>query len=127
MVREKMESILPRQERREIKMLNIILQLAGQLRLRTDLGLKHEIGHNLETQSNIEEFKIEENEEKYKIKIKLKAYSLIEAKKVFNSLVRFIQHNATFYAYEQDENTVNYVLISASEDKIGFSCEITFY
>lgn len=108
-------------------MLNIILQLAGQFRLRTDLGLKHEIGHNLETQSNIEEFKIEEIEEKYKIKIKLKAYSLIEAKKVFNSMVRFIQHNATFYAYEQDVNTVNYVLISASEDKIGFCCEITFY
>lgn len=127
MVREKMEIILPRQERGEIKMLNIILQLAGQFRLRTDLGLKYEIRHNLETQSNIEEFNIEEIEDKYKIKVKLKAYSLMEAKKVFYSLVRFIQHNATFYAYEQGENTVNYVLVSASEDKIGFCCDITFY
>jgi hypothetical protein len=108
-------------------MFSLINQIAGQFNLTTDQGITIEIKHVLDEQSNISEYKVEEKEDRYEIIIKLKKYSFLEADEIFYALTRFIQYNITLFAYNKiNEESVEFLLVSAIENKTGFYCHITF-
>jgi hypothetical protein len=107
-------------------MFTMIRQVAEQLKIITDEGITFEIKDFLGKQSNIKEFKVQIDKLQYRVLIKLNEYSLSEAKKVFYPLVRYIQYNSTFYGHKVNEDSIEFLLISAYEDKTGFFCHVIF-
>jgi hypothetical protein len=106
---------------------HLISQVAKQINCGLDLGIKVEIKEALRRQENVKEFKVEEEDQKYKITIKLKDYNSREARKVFKSLVNFIEYTGlTFYVSEVHEETTEYLLVSSMENMTGYLCRVIF-
>jgi|GEM_PF-3219333 len=106
----------------------IINELAKKINYNTDPGITIEITDCLKCEDNISEYNIEFLEDKrYKINITLEKYNIQEAKKVFTSLLHFIEYSAaTFYVRTKSDKFVEYLLLSSMEDGTGFFCQIIF-
>ena len=109
-------------------MFDIIDLIAKNINYNTDLGLTSEINYALKRQENIREYKLEQVEgKKYKITIRLQKYNNNEARSIFKSLVNFLEYNeGTFYAFKEQQEYIECLFLSTTENKIGFFCQVIF-
>jgi hypothetical protein len=103
-----------------------LFNLVKSVSCEPEMGLTSEINDLLEREVNVEFHKLAIEDDYFKLTIKLKKYSLVEAKKVFSSLVRFIEYTSTFYVREDTEKGIEYFLLSSNSSKKGFLCRIIF-
>lgn len=106
----------------------LYLQLSSKLTYYTDPGLNIEMKDFFRGCQEVESFSITITEDdRYKITIKLKQFSLVEAKKLFSTFLKFIEYPAgSFYTRKKKGEMIEYNLISFKEDMKGFNCEIEF-
>ena len=103
--------------------------------LKANIDCSYEIGIWVEIDSFMEYREdqiIERNitysqkDEQYKIVVKLKDYSIEQAKKFFKELVDFIEYKgATYYQRMVLDNEINYYLLSEMDSHKGFFIELT--
>lgn len=104
-----------------------LLTISNSLNCEYEIGIWSEANDFLQRQKNIVEFTIQYDEGQYNVSIKLLDYNLNAVKELFASLVRFLEYNSTFYLREDNENSIQYYLLSATKDKKAFLLYITFH
>ncbi|RRJ66780.1 hypothetical protein EHV15_30500 [Paenibacillus oralis] len=102
---------------------DVLLELSKTLNTECEKGIWIEAKFFMTWQENIEDSSVMYNAEEgqYKIVIKLKEFSLQEAKTIFASLVKFIEYKSTFYVREDKEDSFEYYLLSSMDSKQGES------
>ncbi len=105
----------------------LIQQIAKQIYLITDTGISIEIKDFFSTNESVIQYELEVEQNVYKITIKLKEHNSREAKKVFSRFLRFIEYSGgSFYIRKSNTESIEYLLVSVSEDNKGFYCQLTF-
>lgn len=103
-----------------------LFNLAGSINCNLEVGLTSEINDLLERELNVEFHKLVLEGSMFILTIKLKTFNLVEIKKVFSSLVRFIEYTSTFYVREEKEESIEYFLLSSTSYQKGFLCHVIF-
>lgn len=103
-------------------------QVLEQIICRTDPGISVEIRDFFKGADGIKEYKVEVLEnERYRVCVRLNKYSLQDVKKIFSAFLHFIEYSgASFYLRKNNVDSIEYLLLSANEDKTGFYCQILF-
>ncbi len=102
--------------------------IENEIELIIDSGISIEIKDFFSSDESIESFKVEVvNDKYYDITVKFKDYSYFKAKDEFQSFVTFMQYSyITAYEKEVMNEETKYYFVTASEDKKGFKCLVSF-
>jgi hypothetical protein len=105
---------------------DVLLELAKKLNTKYEIGIWSESMDFFERQDNVADFSVKYNDKQFDVAIKLKEFSRNATKTVFTSLVRFIEYKSTFYVREDKENSVEYYLLSSTDNNKAFLFHIIF-
>ncbi|WP_159888728.1 hypothetical protein [Paenibacillus puerhi] len=105
---------------------DVLLELSKTLNTEYEIGVWSETTDFFERQDNIADFSVKFNENQFNIVIKLKEFSLNATKTMFASLVRFVEYKSTFYVREDKESSIEYYLLSSTDNKKAFLFHIVF-
>ncbi|RKN71856.1 hypothetical protein [Paenibacillus ginsengarvi] len=105
---------------------DILLKLSKTLNTEYEIGIWSETTDFFERQNSIADFSVNYNDNQFNVAIKLKEFSLNGAKTIFALLVRFVEYQSTFYVREDKENSVEYYLLSSTDNKKAFLFHIVF-
>ncbi|CAM4505577.1 MAG: hypothetical protein E7L01_15860 [Paenibacillus macerans] len=107
---------------------DVLLELSKTLNTEYEIGIWIEAMFFMTWQENIEDSSVTYNEDagQYKIVIKLKEFNLHTVKKIFGSLVSFIEYQSTFYVREDHEDSFEYYLLSSTDNKKAFFFHVIF-
>lgn len=105
---------------------DVLLELSKNLKTEYEIGIWSETTDFFERQDNIADFSIRYDENQFNIVINLKEFSLNATKTIFASLVRFVEYKSTFYVREDKESSIEFYLLSSTDNKKAFLFHIVF-
>ncbi|RXZ81556.1 hypothetical protein EBB07_14640 [Paenibacillaceae bacterium] len=103
-----------------------LLEISKTLNCEYEIGLWSESTDFLERQEEVAEFSFKYVDGQYNVNIKLKEFNLNAAKTTFASLVRFVEYKSTFYVREDRSNSIQYYLLSSTDDNKAFLFQVIF-
>lgn len=106
---------------------NYLNQMAKTVDCSYEAGIMIEIDSFMKTREDVSEYSLDYKDGRYILVIQLKNYNLLEVKKIFGSLSRYIEYSSTFYVREDFDDCIEYTLLSSMCSKRGFLCQIRFY
>ena len=107
--------------------MNILNKIKNEIGYSLIPGIAVEIKDFLEWEELVHVSSVETTDKHYKVTIELVEYSLSNAKRVFSSLLEFIQYETVHYSRSEDESGIFYELISFNSTlTLSYYCEISF-
>jgi len=105
-----------------------IKELINQCTGKYEPGIMLEIQDLLRGREDIQAFTVSwDRGGFYHVVIVLKEYSPVHAKKVFTTLVTFIEYeDTTLYVREKKDDTIHFLLASLTKSGLHFACQIDF-
>ena len=105
----------------------MIESIISSIELITDPGISCELDVFFRDKECVLDYEVSVKDSKYFVEVKLNQLSRSMAKKLFMSLISFIQYSRfTFYQRNLLDNTIIYELVTAIDDREGFYCKVIF-
>lgn len=103
-------------------------QIMNEIDYKVETGLNIEIKDFFRGTENVSEYKLEILEgKKYRILVKLREYNLQEVKRIFSAFLHFVEYsNMSFYVRREKDEGIEYLVLSARADRVGFYCQLLF-
>ncbi|QKE76074.1 hypothetical protein HPK19_25040 (plasmid) [Arthrobacter citreus] len=106
-----------------------LYELSKDVNLEYEQGIAIEIVDFFEDEDKVVDTYTKDYKENiYYVNVKMKNFDFQNARKLFSSLVNFIEYsNATFYVCERNFESVQYTLLSKMNSSKGFLIEVNIY
>jgi hypothetical protein len=102
----------------------ILLDISKKINCEYEVGIWSEINHFLEQNENVKEFTVNYLENHFRVEVNLKDFNLNSTKKLFSSLLMFLEYNSAFYVRDEKDGCIEYYLLSSMKSNKGFMSHI---